>query len=68
MTVEEQFEQEFKKVFTDKNVVKACGREECIKLIELARKIDNEMYYGSTETGLMNTNNIIKLHERIMDK
>ncbi len=68
MTIEDKFEQEFKKVFTDNNTVKACGREECKKIIEIAKEIDNERYYGSIETGLMNTDNIVKLHERIMDK
>ena len=34
MIPEERFKEEYKKVFTDDNKVKACGRDECKKLIE----------------------------------
>lgn len=56
------------KVFTDDNKVKACGRDECRKLIEVAKEVDSKTYYGDIYTGLMNIDNMIKLHERLMDK
>ena len=68
MIPEERFKEEYKKVFTDDNKVKACGRDECKKLIELAKEIDSKTYYGDIYTGLMNIDNMIKLHERLMDK
>lgn len=66
MTQEDYFKEEYKKVFTDDNTVKTCGRDECRKLIEVAKEIDSKTYYGDTYTGLMNIDNMIKLHERLM--
>lgn len=68
MIPEERFKEEYKKVFTDDNKVKACGRDECKKLIELAKEVDSKTYYGNIYTGLMNIDNMIKLHERLMDR
>lgn len=68
MIPEERFKEEYKKVFTDDSKVKACGRDECKKLIELAKEIDSKTYYGDIYTGLMNIDNMIKLHERLMDR
>ncbi len=68
MTPEERFKEEYKKVFTDDNKVKTCGRDECRKLIEVAKEVDSKKYYGDIYTGLMNIDNMIKLHERLMDK
>lgn len=68
MTPEERFKEEYKKVFTDDNKVRVCGRDECKKLIEVAKEVDNETYYGDIYTGLMNIGNMIKLHERLMDR
>ena len=68
MTPEERFKEEYKKVFTDDNKVKACGRDECRKLIEVAKEVDSKTYYGDIYTGLMNIDNMIKLDERLMDK
>lgn len=68
MIPEERFKEEYKKVFTDDNKVKACGRDECKKLIELAKEIDSKTYYGDIYNGLMNIDNMIKLHERLMDR
>lgn len=68
MTPEERFKEEYKEVFTDDNKVKACGRDKCEKLIETAKEVDSKTYYGDTYTGLMNIDNMIKLHERLMDK
>lgn len=68
MIPEERFKEEYKKVFTDDNKVKACGRDECKKLVELAKEVDSKTYYGDIYTGLMNIDNMIKLHERLMDR
>lgn len=68
MIPEERFKEKYKKVFTDDNKVKACGRDECKKLIELAKEVDSKTYYGDIYTGLMNIDNMIKLHERLMDR
>lgn len=68
MIPEERFKEEYKKVFTDDNKVKACGRDECKKLIELAKEVDSKTYYGDIYTGLMNIDNMIKLHEKLMDR
>lgn len=68
MIPEERFKEEYKKVFTDDNKVKACGRDECKKLIELAKEVDSKTYYGDIYTGLMNIDNMIKLHERLMNR
>lgn len=66
MTIEERFLEYYREVFTDDNKVRACGRDKCRKLIEAAKEINNNEKYGNTSTGLMNIDNIIKLHERIM--
>ena len=68
MIPEERFKEEYKKVFTDDYKVKACGRDECKKLVELAKEVDSKTYYGDIYTGLMNIDNMIKLHERLMDR
>lgn len=68
MSLEEKFEQEYKKVFTEENTVRACGRNECKKLIELAMELDNTIDYGNLDTGCMNVDNMIKLHERVIGK
>lgn len=66
MSIEEKFKHEYKNVFTDDNVVKACGRNNCKKLIELASELDSTENYGNTETGVMNINNMIKLHDKVV--
>lgn len=66
MSLEEKFKQEYKNVFTDDDTVKACGRNNCKKLIELASELDANKDYGNTETGVMNINNMIKLHDKVM--
>ena len=67
MSLEEKFKQEYKNVFTDDNTVKACGRNNCKKLIELAIELDSVENYGNIDTGIMNVDNIVKLHDRIIN-
>lgn len=68
MTLEEKFEQVYAKVFTEENTVRTCGRDECKKLIKLAVEMDNSNDFGNINTGCMNINNVVKLHERIIGK
>ena len=45
-------------VFNDKEEVNLCGRENCIKLMEMLEKEFPGMKFGNTETGFMNLENM----------
>lgn len=57
-----EFEKLYKICFDENENIKACGRENCKKLIKY---LGGEPY-GNPDTGVMNTKNIIKLHRNIM--
>jgi hypothetical protein len=68
MGKEEEFVAEYKKVFNESEAVRVCGREECKRLIQLADEIDNSVEHGRAEVGMMNTDSIKSLYERIIGK
>ncbi len=57
----EDLKSQYNIVFDNDGNVKACGRKNCIKLIELCEMATNgQMDFGNKETGIMNTE-LIKL-------
>lgn len=57
---------QFNKVFTEEFIIKPCGREEVIKLIQLAKSYDNSKNYGNLDTGFMNKDKIITLYNKLI--
>ena len=64
----------FSKVFTPEGVIRNCGRNACMELIELANKhyphktengCVDEMYYGNCETGIMNVDAMLELKDKL---
>jgi len=62
----QQLKEQFEKVFTKDFEVKACGRKEVIKLIELANTYDDSKCYGNLDNGFMYKDNIIDLYKKVM--
>ena len=60
-----KFNTQYKKVFNEDGTVKACGRNECKKLIDIASKNKEFMPYGDDYTGRMNIDNMNKLYNSI---
>lgn len=59
----------YSEVFNEDGSQKACGREKCIKLIEVAEKLCPEEpagKFGSTNTGMMNIVNLKNLKNSIL--
>lgn len=55
----EQLLNQYNKVFASNGSIKACGREECMKLIELCERHSNcTDKFGNIETGFMDVNAI----------
>ena len=54
MTLEEKVRNQLSKVFTPKGDVKACGRDECRKAIQIASEFYPGVNFGNLETGIMN--------------
>lgn len=55
----------FSKVFDENNNVKACGRENCKQLIELADLIEKGKKHGNILTGCMNVDSVIELKVKL---
>lgn len=55
----------YNEVFDTNGEARACGREKCIKLIELAESIKENIDFGNKETGMMNIPNIKNLRESL---
>lgn len=63
--MKEKFLKLYKEAIDEKGNVKACGRAVCKELIITANIIDNTTDYGNSETGFMNTDNLMKLYSSI---
>ena len=55
-------------VFNDKEEVNLCGRENCIKLMEMLEKEFPGMKFGNTETGFMDLETIIPIIRMLRGK
>lgn len=66
MSIGEEFLAQYNRVFDTDGKVKLCSREECKKLIELANKINPEVNYGRIRFGMMEIENMHKLHEELL--
>lgn len=65
--MEQKFLTQFNEVFDDNYEIKSCGRNDCIRLIELARQIEPSVNFGSIKTGFMNTTNLIRLRNKLKE-
>ena len=52
----------FDKCFDENNKVRLCGREACQELLDLL----DDPRYGNRETGVLNTNNIVRLYYAVV--
>lgn len=43
----------YEKVFDEQGMVKNCGRDACISLIEECEKVKIQVYFGDSQTGRM---------------
>lgn len=59
--MKEAFLEQFNKVFKEDNTVKACGRLECKKLINLANTLETNVDHGNVKTGQMEVAKIVEL-------
>lgn len=59
--MKDKFFEQYNKVFDENGNVKACGREECKKLMLICGQIKPNVDYGVLEDGFMNTNSIKSL-------
>lgn len=55
---------QYNKVFDENGQVKACGRNECINLINMCKVEDPSLDFGNPFTGMMNVENIRKFREK----
>ena len=62
----EAFKKQYHVVFDDEGNIKACGRENCKKLIHLAKSFSTE--FGNEDTGMMNPNAIKDLYQKLFPK
>ena len=67
MQGEEEFLEQFNKVFDNNNQIKLCGRLECIKLITIANNIETNVNHGNVNTGIINIDNMLKLRDRCIN-
>lgn len=63
----DKFNTAYNEVFDEQNEIKVCGRERCMKLINIADHIEKGIDHGNIETGFMNVKNIQDLHKRLND-
>ena len=61
----DKFKNLYNTVFDSNGNIKACGRESCIDLIIVSGQIDGTVYYGNSDTGVMNVANISKLYNSL---
>ncbi len=61
----QSFVEQFDKVFDKDGNVKACGRDNCKKLISMANAISNEANYGDIQTGMMNVVSMKSLRDSL---
>lgn len=60
-----QFKELYNDVIDANGNVKACGRDKCIKLIQLAKSINVRGQFGNIKTGYMKVDNIIELYNKL---
>lgn len=58
----EEFFEAYEAVFDENGDVRKCGRDACIKLIELCEQKNHMLYFGDLETGFMEKENIKTLY------
>lgn len=58
----EEFFEAYEAVFDENGDVRKCGRNACIRLIELCRQRNHMLYFGNPETGVMEKENIKMLY------
>lgn len=68
MVLQDSFLNLYKEIFNEDGSVKICGREKCRKLISLAIQMEKheDGYFGNDRTGMMNTEKIQELYEKII--
>lgn len=59
------FIKQFNEVFNSDYTVKPCGRNDCVKLIQLANQLKPGRVYGNPNTGFMHTDNLIALYNEL---
>ena len=60
------FLQQYNKVFDANGQVKACGRQECMNLINMCKMEEPYEDFGNPLTGMMNVENIKKFREKVI--
>ncbi len=73
--MKERLQELMNQVFDENGCIKLCGRQTCIKLIELSTEFDKATHakdadyapinFGNTHTGYMNVENLLKLRSEI---
>ena len=59
------FKELYNKVIDSDGNMKACGRDKCMLLIEIAKSIDAFGDFGNKKTGRININNMKKLYNSL---
>lgn len=62
-----KFLTQYKQVFTDNDTIMACGRNNCVQLINLANKVEPDVSHGNLGTGHMEVEAIVKLKQRLTE-
>lgn len=61
----EEFKKLYDEVFTENDMIKNCGRDKTSALIACCNKISSNSDFGSIDSGFLNVENIIRLHQNI---
>lgn len=64
-TIKEEFFKVYNEVVDSEGNIKACGRENCIRLIEMCRSIDIYNHFGDIKTGRLNISAVTRLYKEI---
>ena len=62
----EEFLKLYNRVFNDDSITN-CGRESCIKLINLGYQITDKYSLGDVNTGFINISNMKKLYKEVIE-
>ena len=63
--MEQKFLELMKEVFDENNTIKACGREKCQELINLADHLEPNVFHGDVTSGFVNADTVTALRDML---
>lgn len=66
--MKEEFLRQYENVFTSDNKIMACGRNNCVQLINLANILEPGVGHGNIATGHMEVDKIVNLKLRLTEE